>query len=58
MRLLSHEVGGEDRLAVAVGAERAIEVTELLADGPWTMGRLLQDLPRVSIPSAPWAHGS
>jgi 2-keto-4-pentenoate hydratase/2-oxohepta-3-ene-1,7-dioic acid hydratase in catechol pathway len=43
MRLLSHEADGESRLAVAVDAENAIEVTELLADGRWTMERLLAD---------------
>ncbi len=49
MRLLSHEVAGEERLAVHVkgaGAPGAIDVADLLGDGPWTMARLLEDAPQ------------
>ena len=42
MRLLSHVAEGEERLAVALG-EAAIDVVDLLDDGPWTMARLLTD---------------
>jgi 2-keto-4-pentenoate hydratase/2-oxohepta-3-ene-1,7-dioic acid hydratase in catechol pathway len=43
MRLLSHEVDGEQRLAVGLGTAEAVDVEDLLLDGPWTMSRLLQD---------------
>jgi 2-keto-4-pentenoate hydratase/2-oxohepta-3-ene-1,7-dioic acid hydratase in catechol pathway len=46
MRLLSHRLESrEDRLAVVVDDGGAIDVEDLLADGPWTMGRLLVDAP-------------
>ena len=47
MRLLSYEGdGGVDRLAVAISAETVADVTDLLDPGPWTMARLLADVPR------------
>lgn len=47
MRLLSYEGrGGVDRLAAAVSAETVADVTDLLDSGPWTMARLLADVPR------------
>ncbi len=45
MRLLTHAVDGAERLAVVNEAAGAIDVADLLHDGPWTMGRLLADLP-------------
>jgi 2-keto-4-pentenoate hydratase/2-oxohepta-3-ene-1,7-dioic acid hydratase in catechol pathway len=45
MRLLSHLVNGEERLAVAIDGRGALDVADLLGDGPWTMARLLQDVP-------------
>ena len=45
MRLLSHDLDGRgDRLAVAVSEHEAVDVGELLGDGPWTMGQLLADV--------------
>jgi len=41
MRLLSRAVEGEERLAVLDSAGDAIDVADLLGDGPWTMTRLL-----------------
>ena len=47
MRLLSYEGrAGEDRLAVTISTETVADVTGLLDSGPWTMARLLADLPR------------
>jgi 2,4-didehydro-3-deoxy-L-rhamnonate hydrolase len=46
MRLLTHAVAGEERLAVDAGAAGAVDVADLLPDGPWTMSRLLADAPR------------
>ena len=46
MRLLRHEAGGEERLAVIVGEAGAIDVADLLPEGRWTMSRLLADAPR------------
>jgi 2-keto-4-pentenoate hydratase/2-oxohepta-3-ene-1,7-dioic acid hydratase in catechol pathway len=47
VRLLSYEDdGGVDRLAVAISAETIADVTDLLDSGPWTMARLLADVPR------------
>lgn len=43
MRLLSHLADGEERLAVAVDEGAAVDVADLLGDGPWTMARLLTD---------------
>jgi 2-keto-4-pentenoate hydratase/2-oxohepta-3-ene-1,7-dioic acid hydratase in catechol pathway len=43
MRLLSHLADGEERLAVAVIEGAAVDVADLLGDGPWTMARLLSD---------------
>jgi 2-keto-4-pentenoate hydratase/2-oxohepta-3-ene-1,7-dioic acid hydratase in catechol pathway len=43
VRLLSHAIGAEVRLAVALDASRAIDVAALLGDGAWTMERLLED---------------
>jgi 2-keto-4-pentenoate hydratase/2-oxohepta-3-ene-1,7-dioic acid hydratase in catechol pathway len=43
MRLLSHLADGEERLAVAVNEGTAVDVADLLGDGPWTMARLLTD---------------
>ena len=49
MRLLTHQERGEERLAVGVGADAAVgaavDVEDLLGDGPWTMARLLGALP-------------
>ena len=45
MRLLTHAVDGAERLAVVNEAAGAIDVADLLHDGPWTTGRLLADLP-------------
>ena len=45
MRLLSHLVNGEERLAVAIDDRDALDAVDLLGDGPWTMARLLQDVP-------------
>jgi 2-keto-4-pentenoate hydratase/2-oxohepta-3-ene-1,7-dioic acid hydratase in catechol pathway len=45
MRLLSHLVNGEERLAVAIDDRDALDVADLLGDGSWTMDRLLQDVP-------------
>jgi 2-keto-4-pentenoate hydratase/2-oxohepta-3-ene-1,7-dioic acid hydratase in catechol pathway len=45
MRLLSHLADGEERLAVAGDDRDAIDVGDLLGDGPWTMTRLLQGVP-------------
>jgi 2-keto-4-pentenoate hydratase/2-oxohepta-3-ene-1,7-dioic acid hydratase in catechol pathway len=44
MRLLSHLVEGEERLAVVIDDGAAVDVADLLADGPWTMPRLLSDV--------------
>ncbi len=46
MRLLTHAVAGEERLAVEAGQAGAVDVEDLLADGAWTMSRLLADAPR------------
>lgn len=46
MRLLRHEVGGEERLAVIVGEAGAIDVADLLPDGRWKMSCLLADTSR------------
>jgi 2-keto-4-pentenoate hydratase/2-oxohepta-3-ene-1,7-dioic acid hydratase in catechol pathway len=43
MRLLTHLVEDEERLAVAVDDRVAVDVADLLGDGPWTMARLLSD---------------
>jgi 2-keto-4-pentenoate hydratase/2-oxohepta-3-ene-1,7-dioic acid hydratase in catechol pathway len=46
MRLLTHREGGEERLAVGVdAAAAAVDVEGLLGDGPWTMARLIGELP-------------
>lgn len=45
MRLLSHLVGDDERLAVVTGEGVAVDVGDVLGDGPWTMGRLLSDTP-------------
>jgi 2-keto-4-pentenoate hydratase/2-oxohepta-3-ene-1,7-dioic acid hydratase in catechol pathway len=45
MRLLSHLVNGEERLAVAIDDRDALDAGDLLGDGLWTMARLLQDVP-------------
>ena len=44
MRLLTHETGGGERLAVATRDELVVDVEDLLGDGPWTMARLLVDV--------------
>ena len=41
MRLLSRVADAEERLAVLDAAGDAIDVTDLVGDGPWTMARLL-----------------
>jgi 2-keto-4-pentenoate hydratase/2-oxohepta-3-ene-1,7-dioic acid hydratase in catechol pathway len=41
MRLLSRAAEADERLAVVDDAGAAIDVADLLGDGPWTMGRLL-----------------
>ncbi len=41
MRLLSRVADAEERLAVLDGAGDAIDVADLLGEGPWTMARLL-----------------
>ncbi len=46
MRLLTHAVGDEERLAVDVGAAGVIDVANLLQDGPWALSRLLGDAAR------------
>ena len=43
MRLLTHLVDGEERLAVALDEGDAVDVVDLLGDGLWTMPRLLSD---------------
>jgi len=43
MRLLTHLVNDEERLAVAVDDHVAVDVADLLGDGPWTMTRLLSN---------------
>jgi 5-carboxymethyl-2-hydroxymuconate isomerase len=43
MRLLSHLVEGDERLAVGVDDHAAVDVSDLLGNGPWTMARLLRD---------------
>ena len=43
MRLLTHLVDGEERLAVALDEGDAVDVVDLLGDGLWTMSRLLSD---------------
>jgi 2-keto-4-pentenoate hydratase/2-oxohepta-3-ene-1,7-dioic acid hydratase in catechol pathway len=44
MRLLTYDAGGgSERLAVAVDADRALDVEACLGDGPWTVARLLAD---------------
>ena len=45
MRLLSHLVDDEERLAVAIDDRDALDAVDLLGDGPWTMARLLEDVP-------------
>jgi 2-keto-4-pentenoate hydratase/2-oxohepta-3-ene-1,7-dioic acid hydratase in catechol pathway len=45
MRLLSHLVDDDERLAVAIDDHRAVDVSDLLGGGPWTMARLLDDVP-------------
>jgi 2-keto-4-pentenoate hydratase/2-oxohepta-3-ene-1,7-dioic acid hydratase in catechol pathway len=45
MRLLSHLVDGDERLAIGVDDHLAVDVSDLLGDGPWTMPRLLRDVP-------------
>jgi 2-keto-4-pentenoate hydratase/2-oxohepta-3-ene-1,7-dioic acid hydratase in catechol pathway len=45
MRLLSHLVKGEERLAVAIDDRYVLDAVDLLGDGPWTMARLLEDVP-------------
>jgi 2-keto-4-pentenoate hydratase/2-oxohepta-3-ene-1,7-dioic acid hydratase in catechol pathway len=45
MRLLSHLVDGDERLAVGLDDQLAVDVADLLAGGPWTMTRLLRDVP-------------
>jgi 2-keto-4-pentenoate hydratase/2-oxohepta-3-ene-1,7-dioic acid hydratase in catechol pathway len=45
MRLLTHAVDGAERLAVEARSAGAIDVADLLHDGPWTMSRLLEDAP-------------
>jgi 2-keto-4-pentenoate hydratase/2-oxohepta-3-ene-1,7-dioic acid hydratase in catechol pathway len=58
MRLLSHLVDGEERLAVAIDEREALDAADLLGEGPWTMARLLQDAPanldrlRAGLPDA------
>jgi 2-keto-4-pentenoate hydratase/2-oxohepta-3-ene-1,7-dioic acid hydratase in catechol pathway len=41
MRLLSRSAPDGERLAVAADDQTAVDVVDLLGDGPWTMGRLL-----------------
>jgi 2-keto-4-pentenoate hydratase/2-oxohepta-3-ene-1,7-dioic acid hydratase in catechol pathway len=43
VRLLSHLVNDDERLAVVVGEGVAVDVADVLGAGPWTMGRLLSD---------------
>ena len=46
MRLLSYGAeGGTDRLAVGMDDGDVVDTSELLGDGPWTMARLLEDVP-------------
>jgi 2-keto-4-pentenoate hydratase/2-oxohepta-3-ene-1,7-dioic acid hydratase in catechol pathway len=45
MRLLSHLVDGDERLAVGIDHHAAVDVVDLLGGGPWTMTRLLRELP-------------
>jgi 2-keto-4-pentenoate hydratase/2-oxohepta-3-ene-1,7-dioic acid hydratase in catechol pathway len=45
MRLLSHLVDGDERLAVGVDHHVAVDVADLLGGGPWTMTRLLREGP-------------
>ena len=45
MRLLTHQEGGEERLAVGTGTDASVDVEGLLGDGPWTMARLIGELP-------------
>jgi 2-keto-4-pentenoate hydratase/2-oxohepta-3-ene-1,7-dioic acid hydratase in catechol pathway len=45
MRLLSHLVDGDERLAVGLDDHLAVDVADLLGGGPWTMSRLLRDVP-------------
>ena len=45
MRLLNHVVDGDERLAVGVDDDSAVDVSDLLGDGPWTMARLLGGVP-------------
>jgi 2-keto-4-pentenoate hydratase/2-oxohepta-3-ene-1,7-dioic acid hydratase in catechol pathway len=45
MRLLSHLVDDEERLAVGVDDDVAVDVADLLGGGLWTMTRLLRDVP-------------
>ena len=65
MRLLSHEVDGDERLAVATDEQTALDVEDLLGDGPWTMARFLVDSPgnlsrlgEALLPGAPSASRS
>jgi 2-keto-4-pentenoate hydratase/2-oxohepta-3-ene-1,7-dioic acid hydratase in catechol pathway len=47
MRLLSYDGDdGDGRLAVGVSGASIADVEALLGDGPWTMARLLGDIPR------------
>jgi 5-carboxymethyl-2-hydroxymuconate isomerase len=45
MRLLSHVLEGDEHLAVGVDDHAVVDVSDLLGDGPWTMTRLLRDVP-------------
>jgi hypothetical protein len=46
MRLLSQRAAaGDERLAVATGNGLAVDASDLLGDGPWTMDRLLGAMP-------------
>jgi 2-keto-4-pentenoate hydratase/2-oxohepta-3-ene-1,7-dioic acid hydratase in catechol pathway len=44
MRLLTHQLDGEERLAAVIHGTDAIDVADLLPGGPWTMARLLTDV--------------
>ena len=47
MRLLSYGGdGATERLAVAISPDTVVDVADLLGEGQWTMGRLLDDVPR------------
>jgi len=45
MRLLSHDVDGDERLAVSVDHHGVVDVADLLGGGAWTMARFLGDVP-------------